>query len=435
MKKIEFNEHTIVDLVEKMIFKALGCTEPVAAALAIAVAYREIGGEVKSVKVALDKNVFKNAMAVGIPGTNQKGPKIAIALGIVCGDPKKGLLLLEDVTPEAIIKAQDLIDRDLIQITLDNSARCLNVQAEIETSKGVAKAIISQCHDNIVLIEKNGKIIYHRIENTAERTNFLDDYDFSSFNFDQLAKLIEKIPLEEIKFLEEGFALNNAAAKIGLQKGVGMGLGTAYQRLIDQNIIENNFINQAKMLASAAVDARMGGLKVPIYGCAGSGSHGIGFFIAIGVCLQRFPIKRKVSLQHVYVYGLVVLAAIKQAMGLLSPICGGAVAVGAAAAAAIVYALNGNAAKINNAINLVVGNISGIVCDGAKDGCALKIDSGVTVAIQSALLALEGATISLTDGIIGKDFNDTLNNLSMLDKLGMEKVDETILHMLKNKNR
>lgn len=435
MKKISLNETTIVDLVGKMVFKAMGCTEPVAAALAVAVAYREIQGKVKSVKVSLDKNVFKNAMAVSIPGTKQKGPKIAVALGIVCGNPQKGLLLLEDVTPEAIAKAQELIDQNLIQITLDDSAGGLHIQAVVETENGIAKAIISQCHDNIVLIEKNGKIIYHRIENSEEHTDFLNDYDFTNFTFEQLKSWIEKIPQDKIAFLEEGLSLNKKAAAIGLEENAGMHLGTGYKKIIEQGLLENNFINQAKMLASAAVDARMGGLKVPVYGCAGSGSHGIGFFIAIGVCLQHLKIKRNISLSHVYAYGLVILAAIKQAMGLLSPICGGAVAVSAAAAAAIVYALDGDNAAVNNAINLVIGNISGMVCDGAKEGCALKIDSGVTTAIEAALLSLQGATIPLADGIIGNNFNGTLHNLGILDKLGMEKVDETILQVLRDKNK
>ena len=417
-----FDESAILDIVDKTIFKTVGCTEPMAIALAVVVAYKEILGEIKSVAVSLDKNVYKNALAVGIPGTGYKGPKMAIALGLIAGDPEKGLLLLENVSTAAIIQAQELLSQNLITITLNEAAKFLNIQATIETTNGKAKAIISQCHDNIVLIEKNGEVIYHRIVDADRQEPFLDEYDFSTLQFDALTALVNQISAAKIVHLEDAYKLNYTAALIGLEKNAGMGLGACWKKLIDQGTLENAFTNRVKMIVAAAADARMGGLNVPILGCTGSGNHGITFFLTIGMCFQHFEINPAISLAHAYVYGLVILAAIKQRLGLLSSICGGAIAAGAAAAGAIVYMLGGNSAAVTNAINLVIGNIAGIVCDGAKNSCALKVSTGAALAVEAALLSLADTKVSVTDGIIAKDFYSTLINLGILSKSGMKKL-------------
>lgn len=426
------NEKVIIDIINKMIFKTIGCTEPVAIALAVIVAYKEIGGKIKSVLVYLDKNVYKNVMAVGIPGTEQKGPKIAIALGLVCGDPGKGLLLLEDVGEKEISEAKKILEKDLINIAMNESATSLSIQAEIETENGRAKAVIGQCHDNVILIEKNGQIIYHHITNSETDTVFLGEYNFAKLDFDHLLGIIGNISEDKLAFLQEKHVLNKKAGKLGIEKCAGMGLGAAYKRLVEEGRLANNFVNQVKMLVAGAVDARMGGMKVLIFGCAGSGNHGISFFLTTGICFEYFQVEKKLQLQA-YAFGLIILAAIKHTLGLLSSVCGGAIAAGAAATAAITYALGGNSEQILNSINLIIGNISGMVCDGAKFGCSLKVATGAELAIESSLLALKNIYIPKTDGIIGNSFDETVNNLGLLNKQGMGKVEETILKVLQEK--
>lgn len=436
MSKKNLNEENIIDLVKKITFKTIGCTEPVAIALAVAKAYKEIGGEIKLVTVSLDKNVYKNAMAVGIPGTNLKGLQLAIALGLVCGDPSKSLLLLENATDEDVINAKKILTKNIIQIILNEEVNSLNIEVKIQTTNDEARVIIAECHDNIVLIEKNGKVTFHKIFDPKNESLYLDQYNFGDIKFDDLIKTITNIPEQKIAYLLEGYELNKKAAEIGLKNSSGMGLGSGYKRLIDQGILsDDNFINKVKMVASAAVDARMGGVKVPVFGCAGSGNHGIMFFITVGMCFEKFRAKNSISLLHVYTIGLVILAAIKQKLGLLSSICGGALAAGTAAAAAITYILGGNSKHIINAINLMFGNIAGMICDGAKYGCAIKISSGVACAIESAMLAINDVNIPISDGIIGKDFDETIYNVGLLNSIGMREVDRTVLEMLKSKQR
>lgn len=428
------NKKDIINIINKITFKTLGCTEPIAIALAAAVAYKEIGGKIKAVKIVLDKNVYKNAMAVGIPGTHQKGPKTAIALGLVCGDPSKGLLLLERANKQDISKANKLLNGDLIVISVNDSASSLYIKAEIETEKGFAKAIIEQCHDNIILIEKNGEIIYHKISNSDNSTKFLDEYNFEKLDIVHLINIIKNIPTQKLAFLKEGYILNKKAAEIGIKKCAGMGLGAGYKNLIEKGMLEDNFINQTKMLVAGAVDARMGGIKTQIFGCAGSGNHGIAFFLTVGMCLQHFKVQNILQLRA-YTFGLIILAIIKRNLGLLSSVCGGAIAAGAAAASAITYALGGNVEQIINAINLIIGNISGMVCDGAKSGCALKVATGSALAIEAALLSVGNVCIPNTDGIVGDDFTKTVTNLGLLNKQGMWRVEDTVLEILKKKNK
>ncbi|MBN1684092.1 MAG: serine dehydratase subunit alpha family protein [Gammaproteobacteria bacterium] len=425
-----FNESTILNIVQNITFKTIGCTEPTAIALAAVTAYQQIKGEIKSVQVTLDKNVYKNAMSVGIPGTDEKGPKMAIALGLVCGNSDDHFLLLKNVSEQNIIQAKQLLDRNCIQIHLNKTAYSLCILAEIETSNGNAKAFISKNHDNITLVEKNGQTIYQKPDDTKNESCWLDQYNFSNLNLDDLIDIIPTIPEHKIVFLLEGFELNKRAAEIGLEKSPGMGLGATQKRWIEEKTIDNNCMNNIKMMVSAAADTRMGGIKTPIWGCSGSGNHGILFFLTIGLYFERFPIKRSISLAHTYTFGLIILAAIKQVLGLLSPVCGGALAAGAAASAAITYALGGNSLQITQAINLVFGNIAGIICDGAKYGCSLKLNTGAACAVESALLALRNTDATKIDGIVGKNFHHTLSNIGYLSKKGMSQVDETLLEIL-----
>jgi L-cysteine desulfidase len=430
MEKVILKARTILDLLKDMTCTCMGCTEPVAIALAVATAYKTVGGEVKSVEVELSANVFKNTLAVGIPGTDQKGPYVAAALALIVGDPAKGLLILAEVTPEDVAKANELLTKDIIKLALDSSATGLKITAKLATTAGKAKAIISGRHDNIILIEKNDEVIYSKeLDIQCAKMPFIDIYDLDNIDLQKIIEEIEQISIAELMFLQEGYELNKKAAELGLAQPCGMMLGVAYKKLIETKQLEDTVSNRIKMLVSAASDARMGGKKIPIFCCSGSGNHGIIYFLTIGTYLQN----SQANILHVYAFGLVLLAIIKKYTGLLSPICGAAVGVGAAVAGALVYAGGGSIEQITNAVDLVFGNIAGEVCDGAKYGCALKIASASTVAIESALLALGGIKIPCSDGIIGKDFKTSLTDLGMLNNSGMSCVDTTILQLLQAK--
>jgi L-cysteine desulfidase len=230
--------------------------------------------------------------------------------------------------------------------------------------------------------------------------------------------------------LKHGIEVNLAAAEAGLAEDAGMKLGRTLQNMIHNGVLEGKLLNTVKMYAAAATDARMGGLKVPIIGLGGSGNHGITYFITVGMAAQVLGLPRDEKLDRALALGILIVRAIKYYTGVLTPMCGCAVAAGAGAAAAITYLLGGNEEQVVGSIKLLFGNLAGLVCDGAKYGCALKVGTSASVAVESALLSMDGVYISDSDGIIGCSLKETLHNLGVLHKKGMAHVDQTILDVI-----
>ena len=433
--KSKLTQKRILELLHNIVFTSMGVTDPIGIALAAATAYREIKGEVQSVCIALDKNIYKNAMAVGIPGTDKKGPKMAIALGIVCGDPDKGLLLLEGVENQHIKIAEKLLTKNNIRLQLNDKVDHIYIQAEIVTTNGIATVLIEGWPDHIVSITKNKQTIFE--EKKKLRAEKSDDvfarYDFTGIRIEDIINMINKIPDDKLAFLNKGVTVNLEAAEKGLSLAPGMKLGATLQKMIKKGIVPNSFANRAKMLVAAATDARTGGVKVPIFSCVGSGNHGITFFITVGLSYQKLPTLKEISLQKVLAFGLLLLVVVKKYTGILTPMCGCAVAVSAAASAAITYSLGGTPSQILAAFNLVLGDVTGMVCDGAKYGCALKLSTAASVAIESALLAMQNIYVPPSDGVVGNTLLETLENIRILHKRGMKAVDRTMLDILLKK--
>jgi L-cysteine desulfidase len=385
------------------------------------------------VEITMDRNVYKNALNVGIPGTDRKGIRFAVALALICGDPAQGLTLLETSTREDLKRAEALYERRIIALHLNEEAADVYINVVVSTDRGNATALIQGCHDNIILIKKNEEVVHRGGKSAAASGAPAVDAlpSLRDLSIADLLGLVGRLSEESIAFLGEGVTVNLAAAEAGLAAKAGLGLGAALDKLRREGLLADSFINRLKIAASAAADARMGGLKVPIIGAGGSGNHGITFFSTVGLAYENLPVLPEISLNRALALGILVLADIKQHTGLLTPICGCAVAAGAAAAAAIAYALAGPIPEpILAAVNLVLGNVAGEVCDGAKYGCSLKINTSAGAAVESALLALKNVAVPASDGIVGNSLSESLRNLALLHKRGMEHVDETILAIL-----
>ncbi|MEI6242592.1 MAG: L-serine ammonia-lyase, iron-sulfur-dependent, subunit alpha, partial [Chlamydiota bacterium] len=242
-------------------------------------------------------------------------------------------------------------------------------------------------------------------------------------------KVIDQISEEEISFLPKAIEKNIQAAEIGLRETSGMQLGKTLQKLVHEGLLEDTFLNRLKYTIAAASDARMSGKKVPITGCGGSGNHGITFFITVGMAYKNFAMQPHRTLAKSLALGLLVLVAIKSQTGVLTPMCGCAVAAASAAAASITYAMGGNESQIAASIQLVLGNLIGMICDGAKFGCSLKTSTSGPIAVEAALLALKNVILS-KEGVIGESFQETLGNLAPLHKMGMKHVDATIVDIM-----
>ncbi len=426
-------------LIQATVFDTIGCTEPVAIALAASRAHRAVGGEVRRVSIALSANVFKNAMSVGIPGSEQKGIRYAVALGLEKGDTELGLALFADVSPKDSERAMALMKHLIIDISVAEE-NGVYIRAEVETDKGTAVLINSGAHDQVVSLSVNGIE-----EHTPGKPDCPDNDELAGIevllekiremDMDGLVALAESIPADRCRTLLEGVDINMVAAEIGLGKRSGMGVGAALLDLIEDGTLGGGVINRVKAMAAAGSDARMGGEMVPVKGCGGSGNHGIAFFLSTGLALRILESRMRKPMERALALGLLLVQYIKAYTGLLTPICGVTVCASAAAAASIVYGLGGSTLQMLAAVKLIDGDIAGILCDGAKHGCALKVATSAGSAVEAALMALEGVSIPDTDGIVGVTLKESLANIRRLQDDGMGEADRTMLALLLEKER
>lgn len=414
-----------IDLIKRTVFETMGCTEPAAIALAVATSKKYCSRKISSIDIFLDRAVYKNAAFVGIPGTEKAGIRFAVALAIFL-DPEKDLLIFEDISPSIIKKAKNFLKRDVIKIHHSKNVKVIDIKATIKTEKDSVTTWIKSSHNNIVSIEKNGSLIFEKKESMKVKKKKKRE-DISLF---EILAVIKKLKDSDLLFLKECVEVNLKAAKKALQ--IKNNTGTSLKELYESYNLETP-INKIKYMAAAAASARMMGKKIEIKGCGGSGNHGITFFTAVGLFEKEFKIEKKISLQKALALGLLLLISIKAKTGLLTPMCGCSVAAGAAAAGAISFLIGGDIKKIEASLNLVFANLSGLICDGAKDSCSLKIATSVEVSIESALLANRKKSFC-GQGITSKNFPKSLENLGLLHKLGMSKMDNTILNIFSTKS-
>jgi len=417
MKNINY-----LEMIKKEVFNTLGCTDPVAIGLAVSTAYHKINGNIKDIFVRLDNNLYKNAYSVGIPGTNKQGIEYGIALALVTGRPEKKLLLFEDLKPEDIYKATELVKKNIITIVPDQKYKEIYIYAKVVTDIGKAEVKIKGAHDDIVEIKVNDEMFFEPEKNKPLLSKEMQiGKNLFSLTIPECIKIVEDFPINELKFLGKGVEKNIKAAEYQLSNNDcqnKINLTQAYQFLTNNKGSTNSLVTQAKKYVIAATEARMSGKKVSIVGCFGSGNHGI----------SKNKLLRAMGL------GLLITLMIKQRTGLITPYCGCAVAISPALAAAITYLRNGDKEMIGNACNIVLSNIMGILCDGANIGCALKTGTSSGVAIESAFLALHGIKISSFDGFIGNNFKETLHNIYLLtNKEIKESTDCTMVSILKRK--
>lgn len=425
-------------LVRGNVFNTIGCTEPVAIAYAATAAYQHLGGTIKSLDIEISVNMFKNAMAVGIPGSDQKGIKFATALGLVAGNWEKGLSLFEGVTSEHLAEAGRLSSNGLISVGLTDQPDKVFISTLVRTDRGTAKAEIRGSHANLLYVDVNGERVYEsegsRGNAGAGTSENRESEELKGLQMEELAAAVDAIPEEELDFLSEAVDVNVAAAEYGLENSPGMGLGTGTARLMKAGIVGDSLATRVEQYVAAAADSRMSGQMVPIKGCGGSGNHGIAFFLGTGLAWRHAQDRAVKSLAKTLAMGLLLVKYIKEYTGLLTPTCGVTVSAAPASAASLVYAMGGSPEEMTAAVKLVLGNIAGILCDGAKHGCSLKAATSARFGVQAAFLVLEGVRIPDSDGIIGADLPTTMENLRRIQENGLTGADQTMLDVLLEKS-
>ncbi|QJB57328.1 L-serine ammonia-lyase, iron-sulfur-dependent, subunit alpha [Pseudodesulfovibrio sp. zrk46] len=429
---------TAKDVLNLQVAPALGCTEPVAIALGAAAAMSLLpGGDFDSIELSLDPNVYKNALAVSIPGTSGlSGLDMAAALGAVGGDADLRLEVLASITDDHVKEAKQLIADKKVTVHLLKEQRGLLVKNVIKSGNDVAECIIEGLHDNIASMTLNGAAVESPLlaEPTEQGESPVAAMEawLKSLSLTDLMAMTDELDQEDLDFLREGVDVNMRLADQGLKYGLGLGVGKTLERLVRQGLIKKDMILAARILTSGASDARMSGAPLPAMSSAGSGNHGLTAILPIWAVKDYVEVDDKTVLEAIAL-SHIVTAYVKAHTGRLSAICGCSVAAGAGATAGITFLLGGDARHIAGAIKNLLEDLAGIICDGAKAGCALKLATAAGTAVQAALFSLHGVNVHHTDGIIGTSSEDTMRNIGTLATDGMIETDQTILDIMLRK--
>lgn len=426
----------VKDILRLQVAPALGCTEPVAVALAAAAASAVLPGRPERVDLWVDPNIYKNGLAVIIPGTGGlSGLDLAGALGAFGGDPALGLEVLEPLDDEAVLAARTLVRDGGVTLHLLQEQRGLFIRAEVFDGSHLAEAVVRDMHDNVVSVSLDGEPL--PLARSSSRSAASEDMPrleawIKTLSLKDLIRLLDDLDEDDREFLMEGVRTNVRLADHGLKYGPGLGIGKALDRLVRQKLICRDMILAARILTSAASDARMGGVKLPAMSSAGSGNHGLTAILPIWAIREFITCDEKSVLEAMALSHLVT-AYVKAHTGRLSAICGCSVAAGAGASAGVAYLLGGNLSHIAGAIKNITEDLAGVICDGAKAGCSLKLATAAGTAVQAALFSLQGINVMDTDGIIGVSPEQTMQNIGTLSTEGMIETDRTILKIMLEK--
>ena len=425
-------ENKFLEILNKELVISLGCTEPIAIAFAAAVARKHVkGNTVMKIKLNASKNIIKNAMSVNIPGTDTCGINLAAALGVVTSNPEENLELLADLKPKEVEKAKKMVQMNIVTVKVADSVKKLYIEVFIQTEISNSRVIIEDRHNNVVLIEVDGKSLKN-IElhhNTIQNEYNTLEHDYLSL--DSILEFIQKINVEKLGLIKKSVEMNMEICLEGLKNPYGLGVGRIIKKNMESGFLGDNISNYAMALTAAGSDARMAGSSLPVMSNSGSGNQGISTTIPVVVFAEYFDSCEEELIRAVTLSNLITIF-IKLSLGRLSALCGASISA-AGACCGIMYLMGADESKIKLSIQSIIGNLTGMICDGAKAGCALKVATCTNAAIQSAIVTLEGNTLSSSDGIIGVTTEKTIENFCLLGNDGMIEADQLILEIMLKK--
>lgn len=419
----------IIDLINREVVPAMGCTEPVAVSLCTAKAVETLGREPEVINLLLSPNVLKNAMGVGIPGTDMIGLPIAIALGALVGKTEYQLEVLRDVTPEAVERGRQMIEEGRIRVGVkEGDCETLYIEAQATYGDVTATAVIAGSHTNFVYVALGEEVVLDNrtpASATAEQKTV-------ELTLRKVWDFATTTPIEELRFILNARKLNKAAADESLRGEWGHCLGrTVKESRGSRKIMGDTILSHMISYTSAACDARMGGAKIPVMSNSGSGNQGIVSTLPVVVFAEdtdatEDQLIRALTLSHLTVI------YIKQSLGRLSALCGCVVA-STGSSCGITYLMGGDYREVAMAVKNMVATLTGMICDGAKPSCALKLSSSVSTAVMAATMAMEQRCVTAYEGIVDDDVDKSILNLTTIGSRGMLETDRMILHIMTHK--
>lgn len=415
----------IVDLLHHEVVPAMGCTEPVAVALCAARAAEMLGELPQRVEVELSMNVLKNAMGVGIPGTGMIGLPIAIALGMMVGKSSYQLEVLKEVTPEAVERGKQYIDEGRISIRLKEDAPDgLYIKVIAHGAERTETAVICGEHTRFVdeeaLLNGGGETHAEAAEEQGVTLTLRRIYDF-----------ITEAPIEEIAFIEESATMNMRAAEQALAADYGHRVGNMLTEGMNRMMVGDGTLTHVMAYTCAACDARMSGASISVMSNSGSGNQGIAATVPVAVFARDHGVEHETFVRALALSNLTAIY-IKQSLGRLSALCGCIVA-STGSCCAITYMMGGSYEQIGFAVKNMIANLTGMICDGAKPGCSLKLSSGVGTAMLSAMLAMQNCSVSKLEGIIDEDVDRSIHNLTSIGREAMQETNRMVVDIMTKK--
>lgn len=418
----------IVALIKREVVPAIGCTEPIAVALCVAKATETLGTMPESIDVLLSGNMLKNAMGVGIPGTGMSGLPIAIALGAIVGKSEYQLEVLKGSTPEHVEKGKAYIAENRINISLkENITEKLYIEVTVKAGDNTASAIIAGGHTHFISITHNGEVLLSSKQKNGTQVENKD----IELSLRMVYEFADTAPIEEIEFINEARRLNENASKKSLEGNYGHELGKTLSRPLGRGIMGDSMFSHILSATSSACDARMAGAMIPVMSNSGSGNQGIAATMPVVVFGEENhntedEITRALTLSHL------TAIYIKQSLGRLSALCGCVVA-STGSSCGITYLMGGTYEQVSYSVKNMIANLAGMVCDGAKPSCALKVTSGVSTAVLSAMLAIQNKHVTSVEGLVEDDVDRTIHNMTRIGAEGMNETDKMVLDIMTHK--
>ena len=416
----------IIKLVNREVVPAIGCTEPMCVALCTARATELLGRRPERIEARLSANILKNAMGVGIPGTGMIGLPIAIALGALIGKSEYRLEVLKDLTPKALEEGKKFIAEERIDIQLKTGiTEKLYVEMTCIAGEKRATAVIAGTHTHFVEPADASADV-----KTQKSSDESCDKDIE-LNMRLVYDFTTTAPLEEIRFIEETRRYNMNAAREAIKGNYGHNLGKTIDRPLSKGIFGNSIYAHIISRTASACDARMGGAMIPVMSNSGSGNQGICATNPVCVYAKENENTEEELIRALMLSHLTAIY-IKQSLGALSALCGCVVA-SIGSSVGITYLMGGGYEHVCRSVKNMVANLTGMICDGAKPSCSLKITSGVSTALLSALLSMEGKCVTSAEGIVDDCVDRSIHNLTAIGANGMGPTDEMVLNIMTSK--
>ena len=417
--------------VKQNVKPAVGCTEPISLALASALAASHLAGPVTRIVARVSPNLMKNGMGVTVPGTGMVGLPIAAAVGALGGDPLAGLEVLKGAPVEAIAAAKLLLARGDVKVSIQQPCdEILYTSVTVFTAKESATVVIAGEHTRVIRIEKDGDVLFDvaedgQVEGKAQACSM------ENVSLEQIVEFAQGVPFDEIGFILDAALLNNELSREGLRAQYGLHIGSTLQRQLDRGLMAKDLLSDIMIRTAAASDARMGGACLPAMSNSGSGNQGIAATMPVVVVAEHLGCDSE-KLARALILSHLTAIYIHHQLPALSALCAATTAA-MGAAAGISWLIDGSYKSISMAISNMIGDVSGMICDGASNSCAMKVSTSAASAWKAVLMALDNTSVSGNEGIVAHDVEQSIRNLCALASQAMQHTDRQIIAIMASK--